>query len=903
MKWREMSALVAASLAVIFAATLPGAAANLLANGDFETGPYGYDNRYIMTGWTQVAASDIHVFDGIFDATWNVPPPSPNWLSNFGPHTGTYYLGRYYGTQPITPGGPGLDGMVFQQITGLTPGATIYGSCWVATHLPNGGGVRLGFDTDYVVDPLQTPPPGPTPTTVWVPAVVNQVNNYAMSEGAYSKIQGSAPVGASGNMTIWVQYKTAPNNIADVQIVQVDDVRAATDKCMEIKNIMVQGTSDTIAKVIWDTYDGDTPLVTNGNVDYGLTSSYGSNRADTTPRFDHSVNLTGLVNGQIYHYRINSTASGYENGQTVDLTFKMIKGPSTFSNIAISTTTNSATVSWDTDVASDSTIEYGYKSGVYLFVEHDDTIATHHSLNLTNLLPNTPYYFRLTSCTQPPDGCRSITVFPNTTNPLLFVTEPGPFWNGDFEIVFGSTHTETEPIPGWTKADTGGLLWFPNLKWSIATPNASNNYVGAVTNGGQAGGAIYQRFATTPGETLSYAGWVWSEGVGIMGTDPNTGEPAPTMYPHRFGEQYCQIGIDPTGGIDPLSSSVIWSGRRQTVDWHEFWNGSLVNIHGYANWQKVGVAAVAQGTAATIFLRGAEVWPAGWNFLCFDNIGPEPFVTVNSVAEAKSLGNDVAIDLAPAAAADCPVVTYIANPNDDGGDNNSAPYFYIQDPAQPAAIKVTMAPGATFPSWLAVGKKVKVQGTITWGTMKNRLPVQLDLQYRLDKACGERVISALSVTDSGATGTIEPVGVGNKDVAAGSSADHWFTNPGAADGVGVNTTGVLVKTWGRVLDMGETDDLVYYLIIDDGTSVPAYSGNPAAEGAKGLCVMVPGSFDPYSAIGKYVAVTGIAGVKVDFDWQDPSYVPGLTMPEAGKNVRWLKPLLDESGNPNIVILD
>lgn len=878
--------IVAAIFAVAYSAIAPAAAQNLLINGDFETGPYGDKDN--ITGWVSVAADEISKFDGIFDWTWKNPPPNPAWPTNYGPHSGSYYLGRYYGTPPYEPGGPGLQGLVYQQVTGLTPGQTLYGSLWLATHLPNGGGVRIGFDTDYVPDPEALPPPGPSATTVWFPPVINEVNAWDLSEGKYKKLQGEAVVGSSGNMTVWVQYTTVTNDIADAQIVQVDDVRLSTTKSMEIRNIEVYGINTTTANIVWDTYDGDTPLDTTGSVDYGTTSSYGTTRNDSTVRFNHSVNLASLVAGQTYHYRIRSTAPGYEDAQTVDLTFKMIQGPRIpFTNITVQTTTDSATISWDTDLAGNGYIDYGYTPGVYLFSAIDNNISTHHTVTLTNLLPNTPYYYRLTTCTQPPDGCRSY-LKDSTGNPLYFVTEPGEFWNGDFEFSYTPTHTENEVPPAWTRFEQGWMSWFPSLKWAIPA-QSGNNYVGAVTNGMRAGGGYYQRFATTPGEILSYSGWVWAEGVG-------TGS---EMVPHRFGEQYCLIGIDPTGGINPNSPNVVWSARRQTLDWRNFMSGAPGNIHPNMEtlWQKVGVATVAQGTAATIFLKADEMWPAGWNFLCFDNIGPEPITNVNSVAEAKELDNDVAINLAPAAAADCPVVTYIVAANYDASDNGGMPYFYIQDPSKPAGIKVTIAKGAEWPEWLEVGKKIRLKGCITWGVMKNRFNMQLDLQWRLDKPCGERVISAFEITDAGATGTVEPLGVTNKDVSAGSSEDPWFTNPGAAGSVGVHTEGMVVRTWGKVTNYFETDDGTCFIVIDDGSAVPSYS-TMEQDTSVGLCVYT--GEDRSDLVGSYVKVTGIAAVRVDYDWDDPTYESGMVMPEAGKNVRWLKPLVNSDGTLDIV---
>jgi len=59
-------------------------------------------------------------------------------------------------------------------------------------------------------------------------------------------------------------------------------------------------------------------------------------------------------------------------------------------------TTNSIIVVWDTDVAADSRVEYGL-TPEYGVITTDPTLATHHAMTLTNLLPYTFYHYRVSS--------------------------------------------------------------------------------------------------------------------------------------------------------------------------------------------------------------------------------------------------------------------------------------------------------------------------------------------------------------------------------------------------------------------------------------------------------------------------------------------------------------------------
>ncbi|MGB9619318.1 MAG: hypothetical protein ACPL7K_02775, partial [Armatimonadota bacterium] len=376
---------------VLAAAVGPVCAVNLLVNGDFETGPY---YQQAVPGWNWWGADASQLFDGVFDSTWNVPPPcNPTDPSNYGPHGGSYYLGKYYKPQGCEVPGGGKTGALYQQVDNLVPGTTYYAQAWFATHHPHGGGAgfRIGVDPE--------PGPDPSPSTVWAPPVDPIWGaKYDYSEATYKKLEAWVTAGPSGSIAVWLMYTMTSNNVSQPQIVQVDDVRLADTHSMEIRNIDVIGVTSTIAQITFDTYDGNVPLATYGYVDYGLSSSYGSTKADSSnPRANHEILLTGLTNGATYHFRIRATATGYEDAETEDMTFVM--QPSLYIANVVATPLSGGTsckIEWDTQksssdstpVPSDSRVDYGMTSS-YGQTTYDGTLVSHHSVIVNGLYPST----------------------------------------------------------------------------------------------------------------------------------------------------------------------------------------------------------------------------------------------------------------------------------------------------------------------------------------------------------------------------------------------------------------------------------------------------------------------------------------------------------------------------------
>jgi len=91
--------------------------------------------------------------------------------------------------------------------------------------------------------------------------------------------------------------------------------------------------------------------------------------------------------------------------------------------------------------------------------------------------------------------------------------------------------------------------------------------------------AVYQRVAVIPGTAYSLSGWM----VSFCG-----GSATPSSCPtDNYMEKL--LGIDPTGGGDPLAPSIIWVGDRRNFT--------------ESRWANLRLAATAQGDLLTVFGR------------------------------------------------------------------------------------------------------------------------------------------------------------------------------------------------------------------------------------------------------------------------------------------------------------
>ena len=260
-----------------------------------------------------------------------------------------------------------------------------------------------------------------------------------------------------------------------------------------ISNVGSSGVTNNAAVITWDTN-----LPATSQVEYGLTSSYGSATVvNPTEVTLHSQTLTGLIPSTLYHYRVRSGNAGGPK-YSADYTFTT-NGPPTISNVAAGAlTTTSATITWNTVAPSDSRVNYGSTAG-YGLSTTSAANTTSHSIVLTDLAPSTLYHFQ----------CVSTNIYgSDATMDYTFTTAEQLN-----EVVVDNTD------PGWVSTGTGA--WTPGS--AVGVPKIGSNYV-------------YYAGQTIPTRKCTWTPFLTAEGYYDVyvfyqkGTNRNTAAPYTVYY-------------------------------------------------------------------------------------------------------------------------------------------------------------------------------------------------------------------------------------------------------------------------------------------------------------------------------------------------------------------------------------
>jgi hypothetical protein len=149
-----------------------------------------------------------------------------------------------------------------------------------------------------------------------------------------------------------------------------------------ISAVSASSISATSATITWTT-DQSTSSVVN----YGATSSYGSSASGgATLVTSHSVVLTGLTPGTTYNYDVSSATSGGVSVTSGNYTFSTPLATPVISAVTVTgITANSATVTWTTDQATSSLVNYGTTTGYGSASTLNAALVTGHSVTLTGL--------------------------------------------------------------------------------------------------------------------------------------------------------------------------------------------------------------------------------------------------------------------------------------------------------------------------------------------------------------------------------------------------------------------------------------------------------------------------------------------------------------------------------------
>jgi|GEM_PF-805691 len=235
-----------------------------------------------------------------------------------------------------------------------------------------------------------------------------------------------------------------------------------------ITNIAIVNITESGATVTWNT-DQDASAVVQyslGDKSYDLT-------AGSETQFDpvvsgtapHAVQLSGLQPGKIYYLRVKSgnisnlSTTNDNNGVGYTFTTKAGDAAPALSGFSVTNISqDGATVSWTTDIASDSFVDLGFNAGVYTAGSQGDAGVsnTNHSVTLQNLTAETTYYYQARSTAGGIEGV-SYAGDPSKQATLTFTTLATPILTPEITGVTAVSITSSSAVIQFTTSNVSSV--------------------------------------------------------------------------------------------------------------------------------------------------------------------------------------------------------------------------------------------------------------------------------------------------------------------------------------------------------------------------------------------------------------------------------------------------------------
>lgn len=177
---------------------------------------------------------------------------------------------------------------------------------------------------------------------------------------------------------------------------------------------------------------------------------------------------SNLISSTSYSYGVSAyDASGNESAQS-SVNTTTFANPPVISFIQATPTTNAADISWLTNTASDSQVEYGLTTAYGLTIMKDVNLTLNHSQSISNLFPNTTYHYRVISKDLNDNG--------SVSQDYIFITQAIPDITQPTAItdLAISDVSQSSLVLSWTApSDASGVTSY-DIRYSIAVINESN---------------------------------------------------------------------------------------------------------------------------------------------------------------------------------------------------------------------------------------------------------------------------------------------------------------------------------------------------------------------------------------------------------------------------------------------
>ena len=165
-----------------------------------------------------------------------------------------------------------------------------------------------------------------------------------------------------------------------------------------VSGVVVSGITSSAATIAWTTNEAS-----DSQVEYGSTIAYGSSSMlNASLVTAHTATLTSLTDATPYHYRVRSRDASGNLTVSGDFTFTTLAIPDTTPPVislvtAGSISSSGATISWMTDEASDSQVEYGLTTAYGSTTTLNASPVTAHTATLIGLTDATTCHYRVWS--------------------------------------------------------------------------------------------------------------------------------------------------------------------------------------------------------------------------------------------------------------------------------------------------------------------------------------------------------------------------------------------------------------------------------------------------------------------------------------------------------------------------
>ncbi|WP_158233231.1 fibronectin type III domain-containing protein [Reichenbachiella sp. 5M10] len=191
------------------------------------------------------------------------------------------------------------------------------------------------------------------------------------------------------------------------------------------------------------TIEWSTDQSSSSSVNYGLTTSYGLSTSSSGTTTSHSVDLSGLTANTTYNYQVLSANSQSVTASSTNYTFATLPDLA-ISNVEVSPTNVSATVTWTSNTPADSRVDFGLTSS-YGSSETNTPMITNHAVTITGLTPGTVYHYQVTSSDGQTVSSSDLT-FTTSTFSSITVDGSSADWAGVPALATGSGDLTTMKV-------------------------------------------------------------------------------------------------------------------------------------------------------------------------------------------------------------------------------------------------------------------------------------------------------------------------------------------------------------------------------------------------------------------------------------------------------------------------